>query len=546
MGFEATDAHRPAAPRVQIDKMRALILAASLALAPSGHAAAAQPGDLDRSFGGDGRVRTVLAGGAATVAGVAVTDKGRILVAATAGKRRALVLRYLPDGRLDRSFAAGGMAVLSPAEDVALNDMVVDGAGRVVLGGSLGSRGAKDAALWRFLPSGVLDSGFGSGGTARVDLGGAEGEEVRGLAAQADGRPVAAVDIMEPRPFHRNDLAVVRLLPGGDLDSSFGEQGVTRVVDPTGVFLSPVAMALEPGAQLLVGVLATSARPGASASVLRLLPDGAIDAPYGGWGNGRSEFSVSGDDTLFDIAADSRTGRVMVAGSNIGEADGRARPVVGAVTGAVAEAYGYGNDLSYGDRGSLLIPLPATDANATAVALDEQGSALVAGGVYGDRVTPFVARVDPSGRLDRGFGTGGVRHVRFSDRVSLAAELAVQPDGGIVVAGPGNWYGRGRPRAVQVFRLHGGYDERAPRVSLRVGRARCADGVLRLRVTARDDSRLRRVVVRLGQRRLAATRRPRFALRLSSARAGGRRITVEATDVAGNTARHTRRLAACA
>jgi uncharacterized delta-60 repeat protein len=526
--------------------MRALVLSASLALVLSGQAAAAQPGDLDHSFGGDGRVRTALAGGAAAVAGVAVTDTGRILAAATAGMRRAVVLRYLPDGRLDRSFAARGMAVISPSEEVELNDMVVDGAGRVVLAGSLGSRGTRDAALWRLLPSGATDGAFGSGGTVRVDLGGAEGEEVRGLAEQADGRLVAGVSILEPRPFHRNDLAAMRLLPGGDLDASFGDQGVTRVSDQSGVFLSPVALTMDPGGQLLVGVTETSARPGAGASVLRLLPDGAVDAPYGGWNDGRTRFSVSGDVTLLDIAADSRGGRVMVAGSNVEETYGRARPVVGAVTGAAPGSFGYGNDLTYGDRGSLLIPLRASDANATALALDERGSALVAGGTYGDRVTPFLARVDASGRLDRGFGTGGVRHVRFPDRVSHAAELAVQPDGRVVVAGPGSWFGPGRPRAVQLFRVHGGYDERAPRVSLRVDRRRCADGVLRLRVTARDASRLRRVVVRLGSRRLAASRRPRLAVRLRSARAGGRRIAVEATDVAGNTTRHTRRLAACA
>jgi uncharacterized delta-60 repeat protein len=526
--------------------MRVLVVAAAVGLALSSHAAAAQPGDLDRSFGGDGRVRTVLAGGAATVAGVAVTAEGRILVAATAGTRRALMLRYLPNGRLDRTFGTGGMAVLSTAEDVALHDMVVDRAGGAILGGSLGSRGTRDAALWRVLPSGVFDAGFGSDGTARLDLGGTEGEEVRSLGEQADGRLVAAVDISEPRPFHRNDLAVVRVLPDGGLDASFGEQGVTRVLDPNGLFLSPSGLAVEPGGHLLVGVLVTSARPGATASVLRLLPDGAVDVPYGGWNDGRAVFGVSGDFTLFDIANDPRTGRVLLAGSNIGATDGRARPVGGAIIGVAPGSFGYANDPSYGDRGSLLIPLPARDANATALALDGRGSTLMAGGTFGDRVAPFVARVDPSGRLDRGFGTNGVRRVRFSDRVALAAELAVQPGRGIVVAGPGHWYGPGRPHAVQMFRVHGGYDRRAPRVSVRVSRAGCTDGVLRLRVTARDQSRLRRVVVRIGRRRLAVSRRPRLGLRLSSTRAGGRRIEVEATDVAGNTARRTRRLAACA
>jgi hypothetical protein len=51
--------------------------------------------------------------------------------------------------------------------------MLIDRAGRVVLGGSFGLSGERmDAAVLRLDPAGALDPSFGQGGIARLDLGG--------------------------------------------------------------------------------------------------------------------------------------------------------------------------------------------------------------------------------------------------------------------------------------------------------------------------------------------------------------------------------------
>jgi uncharacterized delta-60 repeat protein len=528
--------------------MRVLVLAAALGLSLASNAAAAQPGALDRTFGGDGRVETRLRGGAAQVAGVAVGPQGRILVGGTAGDGRVVLVRYRRDGRLDRGFGSGGIAEVVFPDGVGLHDMVVDASGRVLLGGSVGRGALRDAAVLRLLPSGALDPEFGANGIFRIDLGGAAGDFVSGLAVQGERGIVAAVSVEHGQPSTSswNDLAVLRLHGEGALDPGFGEQGLTRLAGTWTTPYWPAAVAIEPDAHVLVGVVAGyTPKLAVASSVLRLTPDGAIDTPFGGSQTGMLHFSLPGEERVRDIAFDASAGRVMVAGS-VFEEDGHTRPFAGALTGVVPEGYGAGNVLSFGEGGGRM--LDGLEGIAEALVLDRRGSALIAGGAFGPswkRSDLLVARVDRSGRLDRGFASEGLRRVRFPGRAALGAALVLQPDGRIVAAGPAGWEGQ-HPRSptLQLVRLHGGYDERAPRLSLRVVRRDCAAGVLRLRVTARDASALRSLVVMLGDRRLAATRRGRLTIRLS-ARAAGRRVRVVAADVAGNRATRSRLLGPC-
>ncbi len=70
----------------------------------------------------------------------------------------------------------------------------------------------------RLLPDGTLDSAFGAGGTVTLALGGSF-EQVSSLAVEPDGDIVVAgyVDISS-----KDDPFVARLLPNGSLDASFG------------------------------------------------------------------------------------------------------------------------------------------------------------------------------------------------------------------------------------------------------------------------------------------------------------------------------------
>ena len=90
-------------------------------------------------------------------------------------------------------------------------------------------------------------------------------------------------------------------------------------------------------------------------------------------------------------------------------------------------------DPGFADGGRALLDLPGTAA--TSVAVQADGAVIVGGTVASSGPNPwFVARFDDAGRLDPGFGTGGVVQLTIAGGGSLTA-LAVQPDGRIVAAG---------------------------------------------------------------------------------------------------------------
>ena len=89
---------------------------------------------------------------------------GRILVGGRADEQFALA-RLTAAGELDPSFAAAGVNVTSPPGSSSLTTMEVDGAGRIVAAGTASNiNGQGQLALARYLPQGKLDPSFGAGG----------------------------------------------------------------------------------------------------------------------------------------------------------------------------------------------------------------------------------------------------------------------------------------------------------------------------------------------------------------------------------------------
>jgi uncharacterized delta-60 repeat protein len=163
-------------------------------------------GRRDRSFGGGDGHATAFGGTTVRVEDIALAPDGDIVVVG-AGKfgndGAVFVARWNRDGRLVRAFAEDGVArtVLGmPTEGSSFRSSeahtaLVDGAGRVVVGGSArfpdeDTPGAlRDyAVIARYLPDGRLDPAFGEGGVGRY-----EGVRVQGLAGGGDDRVLAAV-----------------------------------------------------------------------------------------------------------------------------------------------------------------------------------------------------------------------------------------------------------------------------------------------------------------------------------------------------------------
>jgi len=204
-------------------------------------------GEPDPSFGRGGYADLdPVPGVAARAHGVALDGAGRILAAGEAGAR-AFVIRLSAGGRGDPSFRPGGEGAL-PAPDGAdaavAQRIALQPDGAILVSGYVRRCGASAVVMWRLLPDGAPDPAFGAGGWVAVPALGAS-DAPAGFTLFPDGGIVVAVDADAEAPVGSARETVnarpslVRLLPDGALDARFGARGVVRLaLDRGDVLLS--------------------------------------------------------------------------------------------------------------------------------------------------------------------------------------------------------------------------------------------------------------------------------------------------------------------
>jgi uncharacterized delta-60 repeat protein len=250
----------------------------------------------DPTFGIGGRVEHQLGAGPPAISGgiaMALQDDGRIVVAGGAsypggeGRRHATLVRFTAAGALDDSFGtAGRVTIVAEGEQTASpSDVVIDAAGRLVVGLEAWSGGGEDRHRFvqRYTPGGALDETFGDAGTVELGPGFS-----RPLAIAPDGDVLVAHDTHGVAGFE-----VTRLNEDGSLDEAFGEGG--HVVAPVAApddeseTYEPGTGGLlvrEDGSILLAGTSADPAHDGewntgGVLTVVRLGPDGTVDTSFG-------------------------------------------------------------------------------------------------------------------------------------------------------------------------------------------------------------------------------------------------------------------------
>jgi uncharacterized delta-60 repeat protein len=209
-------------------RARSLALAAALAAllaVPAWLAlrALAAPGDPVRGFGGDGLAQL---GPDTQLSGAAVQGDGKLVAVGTRGAdadaARLLVVRFNPNGALDRSFSGDGIATLGAAS--VGHGLVVQSNGRIVAAGTAtdpSGRYPNGMLAARLNPNGSLDRSFSGDGVAAVFEG--QVAEARAVALVgskvllAGSAPIGGVGF--PR------LALARLNANGSPDGSFGSGG---------------------------------------------------------------------------------------------------------------------------------------------------------------------------------------------------------------------------------------------------------------------------------------------------------------------------------
>lgn len=269
-------------------------------------------GALDASFGSGGIVTTTVGPLSSTAYAVVLQPDGK-LVAAGSGRIGAsdqiAIVRYLGDGSLDPTFGGGTGVVttdVASGSDVAFA-LALQPDGKLVAAGWAVTGGNYDVAVVRYLADGTLDTTFDGDGRALLDYGSTL-DTATSVAVQPDGRVVVA-GRSEIGGVQRITLA--RLDASGALDPSFAGDGIA-VTEASPDGSNAIGLTLAADATLLVGGWA---RVGSRRdfALLRYLPDGSLDPSFGG-GTGIVTTAMGFDALARDVAVDAN-GRIALTGS---------------------------------------------------------------------------------------------------------------------------------------------------------------------------------------------------------------------------------------
>jgi uncharacterized delta-60 repeat protein len=355
-------------------------------------------GTIDTSFGDGWRKIIAFDLGGARVdeaAAVVIDSAGRIVVAGRAqrdelGDWDMAIARLTSTGALDGTFDGDGLATvafnLGGGKLDAANDVVLDGAGRIVVAGvaEFNSAGDTDFAVARLTENGSLDVSFRNTGkrTIAFDLGGTNRDEATGVAIDGAGRIVlGGFSSLSLDGDH--DFTVARLLADGANDTSLSGTGKLRVSFDLGGSDDDraTALAIDPvdGSIVLVGSAETVS--GSLFAVVRLRATGPLDTSFDGDGQRTVKFSDlggAGRDRADAVAIEPGSRRIIIAGRVPRSASGL--EYVGV---ARMDASGI-NDASFGTNGRLVTSFASGDAErneGAGVAIDTLGRIIVSGTV---------------------------------------------------------------------------------------------------------------------------------------------------------------------
>src|ERR1044071_4927541 len=230
-------------------------------------------GTLDNTFGRGGKVRTDFPGLAAVPSAVVIQTDGKIVVAGGAFSQFTFagnfeVVRYKPNGSLDRSFGNGGIVTTTFPEGSYAFDVALQPDGKIIAAGTLfvdfipGEPSNTDFALARYNPDGTPDTTFGSGGQVSTDFAGVE-DDAFSVLIQPDGKIVAVGSAN--RLGTKYGFGAARYLSDGTLDTTFGVGGKVRTDFGDQNFDRARSAALQPDGKIVAAGFAISQEIGRAA-----------------------------------------------------------------------------------------------------------------------------------------------------------------------------------------------------------------------------------------------------------------------------------------
>jgi uncharacterized delta-60 repeat protein len=243
-------------------------------------------GVLDVTFGAGGIATVAIEQSDCWLEAIVLQADGKIVgVGGVNGQdtARTGLVRLDGDGALDTTFGDGGLVIGAPAVTGHAVGAAIDSDGKIVVAAQTwdGTEVDSDSffSTFRYLSTGALDPGFGSGGVADAAL--AHGRDLAAdIKVQADGK-IVVVGVADGPSLLRTEFEAVRYMPDGTLDASFGMDGTLTVGFPEGNREATAVALASTGRPLMIG----PAGGGSTAtSLVRLESNGSLDETFGAGG----------------------------------------------------------------------------------------------------------------------------------------------------------------------------------------------------------------------------------------------------------------------
>ncbi len=376
-------------------------------------------GQLDHTYGFNGFSQQLQLGTGMAVNVATMQPNGGVLVFGSVpngGNKHPFIARYMPNGFLDFNFGTNGVATLPLGNLISANEVAVLGDNKIILSGLATMNGIEKFYLVRLLPDGKMDPSFGSGGMVSYES--AEYRfTLKDMVLHPDGRIVVAGISEDPTPVIR----LAQFLPNGSPDRSFGGEGT--VASGLGNYNDLRAIAIQPDGKIVA--VGTGTFQMSTLGILRFLPNGMLDPQFGTAGRKHivNDFTNQYRYELSDVII-LPNGKILIGGSYNDKA-------------TIWQFASNGDqDLSFYGTGMLQYDKPASKVSNMAVYPDGRiGFTGYLPHQVAQNMTYLFARLLPNGHPDYSLANASFIMGNAQSGMAEYQALAVQPDGKILAAG---------------------------------------------------------------------------------------------------------------
>ncbi len=256
-----------------------------------------QDGSLDTSFNGEGSVVSSIAAGDTEILALGLLSDGRIVAAGyshNGADRDFTMACYLQDGRLDRAFGHKGVVVTPVgSSNEEITAVTVSAHDMITVAGTVEGTAGRVLATARYYADGELDNTYGEQGVSIIGIG--EDATAEGIIERLDGSYVISGTCKEKKG---TSLILVGISLDGILDRNFGVKGVGA---PSGSFVASEGYRLVAESNGLLYVAGSVGSAGKRDTALfRFTKTGKPDISFGNQGTLVTKVSEA-DDVLYDL-----------------------------------------------------------------------------------------------------------------------------------------------------------------------------------------------------------------------------------------------------